>query len=192
MSKADISQLKDKYSNFGIKQQPTPKKKGTVSGARKNFNLKLEDEKFSEFNSTDWIMYFSNKYQEATEHEYIIIGKTSWFKEHAIYKSLIKEMAPQDIKLMIDFLFDSEQDIKPKAQSGSYLLSQAWLQSVYSSAKLWQRGEYKSTAQIQRDRYKSAVPEKRNREWTREPKDIKPTNATPILPKRKKKTKITF
>ncbi len=107
----------------------------------------------------------------------------------------MKDFTPKDIKLLIDFIFDSNQDIMPKLQAGSYLFSAKWIQGVYQSALLWQTGDYKTKAEINKEKYQSSIQEKRHREWikndeliekTDEPKEIK------ILLKRRKKGKITF
>ena len=196
MAKADLSKLKDKYSNFEMKpKKDTPLKKKSetkISASKRRFLAKLEDELFSEFTSTDWIMYFQNKYQEANGRGYVIVGKKAWSTEHSIYKSLMKDYSPKDIKLLIDFIFDSNQDIKPKLQAGSYLLSAKWIQGVYQSALLWQTGDYKTKAEINKEKYQSSIPEKRNREWIKNDDLIEKTNEPKVLPKRRKKGKITF
>lgn len=195
MADKDLSKLKSKYDNFEMKpkKETSLKKSETkISASKRRFLAKLEDELFSEFTSTDWIMYFQNKYQEANGRGYAIVGKKAWSTEHSIYKSLMKDFTPKDIKLLIDFIFDSNQDIKPKLQAGSYLFSAKWIQGVYQSALLWQTGDYKTKAEINREKYQSSIPEKRNREWIKNDDLIEKTNEPKVLPKRRKKGKITF
>ena len=59
MSNTDLSKLKSKYNNFEMK----PKKSVTKPTSKSKFDLKLENELFSEFTSLDWIMYFQLKYE---------------------------------------------------------------------------------------------------------------------------------
>lgn len=195
MANKDLLKLKSKYDNFEMKpKKETPLKKSEtkISASKRRFLYKLENELFSEFTSTDWIMYFQKKYQEATNRSYVIAGKKAWSIEHSIYKSLMKDFTPKDIKLLIDFIFDSNQDIMPKLQAGSYLFSAKWIQGVYQSALLWQTGDYKTKAEIKKEKYQSSIPEKRNREWIKNDDLIEKTNEPKILPKRRKKGKITF
>jgi len=195
MANKDLSKLKSKYDNFEMKpKKETPLKKSEtkISASKRRFLYKLENELFSEFTSTDWIMYFQKKYQEANNRSYVIAGKKAWSMEHSIYKSLMKDFTPKDIKLLIDFIFDSNQDIMPKLQAGSYLFSAKWIQGVYQSALLWQTGDYKTKAEINKEKYQSSIPEKRNREWIKNDDLIEKTNEPKILPKRRKKGKITF
>ena len=195
MANKDLSELKSKYDNFELKsKKDTPLKKSDtkISASKRRFLTKLEEDMFSEFTSTDWIMYFQSKYQEANGRGYAIVGKKAWSTEHSIYKSLMKDYAPKDIKLLIDFLFDSNQDIMPKLQAGSYLLSAKWIQGVYQSALLWQTGDYKTKAEINKEKYQSSIPEKRNREWVKSDELVKKEDEPKVLPKRRKKGKITF
>lgn len=196
MANNDLSKLKSKYNNFEMKpKKDTPlKKKGDkkISASKRKFLSKLDEGLFSEFTSTDWIMYFQKKYEEANNRGYVIVGKKAWSTEHSIYKSLMKDFTPKDIKLLIDFIFDSNQDIKPKLQAGSYLFSAKWIQGVYQSALLWQTGDYKTKAEINKEKYQSSISEKRNREWIKNDDLIEKTNEPKVLPKRRKKGKITF
>lgn len=184
--KKDLKNLKTKYSNFKLK----PKKKKTTNTESKSsnsyraFRKKLEEELFSEFRNIDWIYYFQLKYKECNKIGYPIVGSDGWAKERSIYKSAMKNFSPKDIKLMIDFIFDSDQDIVPKKQAGSYLLSKNWIQGIYRNAKLWEIGEYTPLSKFKKDRLTTV--KKRNREWT------KPVKDKPILPKRKKKGRITI
>lgn len=196
MANKDLSGLKSKYNNFELKSKkdtPLKKKSGTkISASKRRFLAKLEEELFSEFTSTDWIMYFQSKYQEVNSRGYAIVGKKAWSTEHSIYKSLMKDYTPKDIKLLIDFLFDSNQDIMPKLQAGSYLMSAKWIQGVYQSALLWQTGDYKTKADINKEKYQASIPEKRNREWVKSEDTVEEAKETRVLPKRRKKGKITF
>ena len=186
MSNADLSKLKSKYNNFEMK----PKKSVTKPTSKSKFDLKLENELFSEFTSLDWIMYFQLKYEKATSKKYFIAGQKAWVVEHRIYKSLMKEFTPKDIKLLIDFIFESNQDIMPPLQAGAFLYSSKWIQTMYQSATLWQTGDYKNKAELNKEKYKASITPIRNREWTGSDKED--NKGSKVLPKRKKKSKITF
>lgn len=196
MANKDLLGLKSKYNNFELKSKkdtPLKKKSDTkISVSKRKYLAKLEEELFSEFTSTDWIMYFQSKYQEVNGRGYAIVGNKAWSTEHSIYKSLMKDYTPKDIKLLIDFLFDSNQDIMPKLQAGSYLMSAKWIQGVYQSALLWQTGDYKTKADINKEKYQASIPEKRNREWVKSEDTVEEAKETRVLPKRRKKGKITF
>src|SRR5699024_4581924 len=62
-----------------------------------------------------------------------------------------------ELKLMIDFVWDSDQDIVDKQTMGIWVLSKGWINSIYQNALLWQDGKYKP---------KSAPTH--NREWIAE------------------------
>lgn len=128
--------------SVGLKKRVKSGKVQKISTSSRRFKVLLDDEMFSEFSSLDWIFYFQKKYFDTNKRTYVINGGMAWNKEHSIFKALIKNYTPKDIKLMIDFLFDSSQDIKDKKQVGSYLVSSKWVDSIYRTAKLWQDGEY--------------------------------------------------
>jgi len=162
-----------------------------LSASKRVFNYLLEEELFSEFKSLDWIFYFQKKYWETNNRVYEINGEHGWRVEHSIYKALIKNYAPKDIKLMIDFLFDSSQDIKEKRQVGSYLLSSKWIDSIYRNAKLWQDGEYlnrrETWAKEAKEQKEKEIDEKfQAREWTSTKTEDNPKK------NKEKKSKIRF
>lgn len=195
MATADLMKLKSKYANFEMKPKEAPLKKmdTKMSASKRKFLTKLDEELFSDFTSTDWIMYFQKKYEDCNRRGYAIVGQKAWSVEHGIYKSLMKDYAPRDIKLLIDFIFDSNQDVMPKIQAGSYLLSKNWIQGMYQNATLWQTGDYRNKAEINKQKYNASIPEKRNREWVPEKEqEIKAEPETKILLKRRTKGKITF
>lgn len=150
--------------------------KGVVqkkSSSQRAFKYLLDEELFSEFKTLDWIYYFQLKYHEATNKTYEISNKKAWTVEHSIYKRAMKDYTPRDIKLMIDFIFDSNQDIKDKKQCGSYLLSAKWADSIYRSAKLWQEGEYFTRRELwdkqnRKSNEESIKTKFKSREWTTE------------------------
>lgn len=141
------------------------------SSSQRAFKYLLDEELFSEFKTLDWIYYFQMKYLEANKRPYEITNKQAWTVEHSIYKKAMKEYTPRDIKLMIDFIFESNQDIKEKKQCGSYLISTKWADSIYRCAKLWQEGEYFTKRELWDKQNKKSNEEStktkfKAREWT--------------------------
>src|SRR3712207_1017692 len=103
----DLIAQKPKTTNTeSIKHKKEDK---NLSSAKKRYLAKLMDERFNEFNSGDWIMYFQDAYKEATGENYIV---GFYPKAHAIFKRLIKEFTVLEIRNMIDFIFKSNQDIE--------------------------------------------------------------------------------
>lgn len=133
-----------------------PKKKQTGTAMQNNkmrFLQKLEDEAFYEMDEKDWFQYFVHKAQE-NGVRYIT---RNYAKEYAIIKSILNELSWLDLKNMIDFVFDSNQDIVDKRTVGIWILSKGWINSIFQSTQLWKAGQYKP---------KSAP--KHNREWVAE------------------------
>lgn len=170
------------------------KKKGNLTPAKRAFLNKLEKGMFSEFKNTDWIMYFQQKYKEVNGRGYSLVGEVAWRNERSIYNSLIKKFPPKEIKLMIDFLFDADHDMKPKVQLGAYIMSSKWIDSTYNNALLWRDGLYMTQAQFRNKQYQEAKPAKRNREWipTETKEEVAVSSDVKVLPKRKKKSVLEF
>lgn len=114
---------------------------------------KLEDELFNEFNEKDWFQYFVMK---AEEHgiKYLV---RNYAKDYTIIKSILNELSWDELKTMIDFVWDSNQDIVDKRTVGIWVLSKGWINTIYQNSVLWKEGQYKP---------KSAPS--RNREWVAE------------------------
>jgi hypothetical protein len=161
--KPDRSKVVDLFNPFGeeevvvkktrIKQkrelkQTRQKKKPT--NALGIFEEKLEEGKISSFDHRDWYYYWRKKAEE-NGVRYIT---SNYPKDYAIIKSLMNELSWQEIKAMIDFVWDSEQDIQDKRTVGLWILSKGWVNTIYQNTKLWIDGDYKP----------KKAP-KRNREW---------------------------
>lgn len=126
-----------------------PKEKANDSN-KARFMQKLADELFSQFDHKDWFQYFVHKAQEQNV-KYLT---RNYAKEYAIIKSIMGEMTWRELKDMIDFVFDSNQDMVEKRTVGLWILSKGWINSVYQNTLLWKEGKYKP----------KTAP-KRNREW---------------------------
>ena len=90
-----------------------------------------------DYNERDWVKYFSIKRSEAG------VIYLSRMHDVAIMKKLMKTVNAADIKLMIDFIFDSNQNIVEKKTASISLLSSSWYDTMYSNAKMWNAGTYK-------------------------------------------------
>lgn len=145
------SKSKPTYKSAGAEK---PEKLSNTKNAR--FHRKLEGECFQEFDHNDWIEYFKHK---ADQHGIrYIVG--NFMKEQSVIKSLMRELHWDAIKGMIDFIFDSDQDITDKRTASIYLLSSGWINTMYQNSQLWLSGEYTPRSQKKND-----TP-KRVREWT--------------------------
>jgi hypothetical protein len=138
-----------------IKQKSSKKKQsGTaMQNNKQKFLTKLEEELFPEMDEKDWFQYFVHK---AQQHGIRYITR-NYAKEYAIIKSILNELSWVDLKNMIDFVFDSNQDIVDKRTVGLWVISKGWINSIYQSTQLWIAGQYKP---------KSAPSH--NREWVAE------------------------
>ena len=145
------------------RKQPQNSKGTANANNRARMMEKLEEERYHEFNEKDWFQYYVMK---AEEHgiKYLV---RNYAKEYTILKSILNELDWTELKLMIDFLYDSDQDIHPKQTLGIWILSKGWINSVYQSSLLWKDGKY---------RPKSAPTH--NREWIAEASTkTKPSNS---------------
>lgn len=152
MAKRDMSKVIDLFSvtveNKPLKRmkQNGSKKQGPTN--RKDIMMtKLAEGKFSEFDEKDWLQYFMLK---ASEHDIKYLNR-NYAKDYAILKSIMNELSWSDLKLMIDFVWDSDQDIKSKHDLGVWILSKGWINTIYQNALLWEEGKYKPS-KVQRNR----------------------------------------
>lgn len=96
---------------------------------------------FSNYTADDFLKYWKAK---AKEHN--VTYMTVKYKDKAILKSLLKNFKCEDIKLMMDYLWDSGEPImlrEGKLQFPSYglfLLSGGFLNPIYNKAVWWKKG----------------------------------------------------
>lgn len=134
-------------------------KKGTQSKGVANANNltrmmeKLEDERFMDFDEKDWFQYFVLKAKEQGV-KYLV---RNYAKDYTIIKSILSELTWDELKTMIDFVWESDQDIVDKRTVGIWILSKGWINTIYQNSVLWKDGQYVP---------KSAPS--RNREWVAE------------------------
>jgi hypothetical protein len=130
-----------------------PEKPTVMQSQKERFLHKLKEEEFSAFDHKDWFQYFVHKAQG----QGIRYLTRNYAKEYAIIKSIMNELPWTDLKNMIDFVFDSNQDIVDKRTVGLWILSKGWINTVFQSTQLWLDGDYKP----------KTAP-KHNREWKAE------------------------
>jgi hypothetical protein len=176
-------------SNYQLQDKPNAK----VSDSMRRFLNKLSEELFEDFSKSDWLMYFQMKFKECNGFGYHIAGKIQYSKHYAVISSLMKNYTTEDIKAMIDFLFDSSQDLQDKKRLTIYYLSGGFLTGVYLDSQLWLRGEYLNKRE-QWDKEKEEAKKKelqqnkRRREWTTKDEDKPQEKKVKKLPLKKKET----
>ena len=95
------------------------------------------------FTHKDWRDYFISQYEKQGRRYIITQSKVEHSKIKTILVNLMKLFVPRDIKLIIDFIFESDQDIVAKPTASISLLSSSWINSLYQNATLWEDGKYK-------------------------------------------------
>lgn len=149
----DVEEIVTPTTRMANKTKPKQEKGKANENNKARFLLKLEAEQYNEFDYKDWFQYFVHKAQSQGVR-YIT---RNYAKEYAIIKSILNEMSWVDLKNMIDFVFDSPQDIVDKRTVGLWVLSKGWINSIFQNTQLWINGKYKP---------KSAPLH--NREWVAE------------------------
>ena len=113
--------------------------RGVVSPKNKGI-IKSEGD-FDSYKAEDFLKYWKSKAKEKNVN-YITVK----FKDKAVLNSLLKSFSGADIKLMMDYLWESGEPINlregklPYASYGLFLLSGGFLNSIYNRAKWWKDG----------------------------------------------------
>lgn len=118
------------------------------------FDKMMADGDYHKFNAKDWITYYSRRFKDTFNVRYMSSG----VKDSAVMKSLLQNLDWEEIKLMIDFVFDCDHDLYNARQIGIFAFSKGWLNATYQSAHEWQAGTYKKKSEMRK------LP-RRNREW---------------------------
>lgn len=133
-----------------------PKRMTPLSATQKPLNSeqkyikKLHEKQFDKFISDDWIRYFRDK----AKSKGIKFLRGNVIKERTILNALMKKLTPEEIKVYIDFIFDSNQEIVDKRTVGIWIFSGGWINTIYQHSQLWIKGETKNVS--------------KNREWIEE------------------------
>lgn len=128
----------------------------------------LKNEEFHKFSPKDWITYYSERFHETFGSKYLSSG----VKDSAIMKSLLANLDWEDVKLMIDFVFDCDHDLFNTRQLGIFAFSKGWLNQTYQSAQEWQAGTYVKKSDLRK------LP-RRNREWNVASPKVEVTHGEP-------------
>lgn len=150
--KEELSENRIKDDSFKPRERKLLKKVANkkLSPAIRRFYQKLNQERFNDFNKTDWLMYFQKLYKDANGIGYFINGQQMYVKHYGVINYLMKNYSANDIRSMIDFLFTSNQDLFPKGQITIYHLSSGFLPQVYQNTQLWIIGKYKPNKELKK------------------------------------------
>ena len=113
--------------------------KGVVSSKTKGI-VKSEAD-LSNYTAEDFLKYWKSK-AKSRDVNYVTVK----YKDKAILKSLLKNFSCVEIKMMMDYLWDSGEPINlkdgklPYPSYGLFLLSGGFLSPIYNRAKWWKDG----------------------------------------------------
>lgn len=181
----DYSLVENLFSDSPVRKESIQRLSGrkatkTATNRKDLMNYKLSKGKFKDFDEKDWFQYFVLKAKQ-NNVRYL---QRNYAKDYAILKSIMGELSPEEIKNMIDFVWDCDHDIySPKSTMGIWILSKGWINTIYQNSVLWAEGKYKP---------KNAPM--RNREWVDEA-SVKPTEEEVKVDKKKpviRKKKVTI
>lgn len=162
----DLPESSQAFSNKPSLKSPKtriPPKSKPFSEGNNKFQTKLSEGLFNSFDKKDWVHYFI--YKASTQGIVYKVGHHA--REQAIMQSLAKDFTATDVKDMIDFIFDSTQDVVDKRTVGIWVLSKGWINTIYQNALLWKSGTYVSKKDSKGNKWAKPV---RNREWVSEDK----------------------
>lgn len=156
--KEQDKQLQSKVKDAGKKSE------AKKSASRLEYEAKLSDGLYNDFKCSDWIKYWQDK--ALTQGVTYYIPPSRYVVENQIFKRLMKEYPVNDLKTMIDFVWECEHDVYlNKPMMGTWILTKGWEQSVVQGALLWRDGQYKTNDQLKSEKRNGS---KRNREWVGE------------------------
>ena len=93
---------------------------------------------FSNYNASEWMKYWKSKAKEKNI-KYVAVK----YKDTDILKKLVSDFKSDEIKLMMDYLWDSGDTFTIRGETlhyssyGLYLLSSAFISSIYNKAIWW-------------------------------------------------------
>ena len=150
-------QVQGSYGNtvrkVSKRKSSTPKTtKNKVSFSEKYADLENWIDKFT---ASDLVFFFVEKAKEAGV-KYVVPNMA---KECGMFKNFLKKYTSKEICLMIEFVFNSNQDYLDKSTFSPSLLVSAWCNTIYRDSMLWVDDKYR--------------PKNSNREWSGEATDNK-------------------
>lgn len=143
--------------------------------ARKVYYHKLDEGLLGELTEKEWMMYFDDSFFRANRfYPRYPKDNLSFVKRKSVMQRVMSNFDAKEIKLMIDFLFQAEHDIKPKSQLNIFILSAGFLDVVSMSAQAWELGQYQTKSQMYREQRIQNSNQNTKREW-----DVEKHNSLP-------------
>lgn len=152
-----MESVKNRRSTFS--RGYSDSRKRSKSDRSKDFQYKYEhlEDTIDSFTTSD-LMYFFRKKAEECGVKYVIANVK---RDMGIFKKLQENYSVQEICLMIEFIFMSDQNYLDKASTQPTVLISSYCNTIYRDSILWAD-----------DKYCPSVPKPRkmskNREWTKE------------------------
>lgn len=145
----DLSKSKDLLNNFRamrnqiiVEPKDIGKKKSTKAkqSSYEKFMVKYNnlENTISTFRPLDLLFFFREKAGEANVR-YVISNQA---RDCGVFKILLDRYDPEEICLMIEFLFLSEQDYLDKTRLQPTVLSSRWCNTIYQDSLLWVEDKY--------------------------------------------------
>ncbi len=126
-------------TNLDKPKKPS-KKQGSNLSAYDKFLIKYYDleNSIDKFKPMDFLYFFREKAQEVEIH-YVI---SNYAKDCKVFKLLLDRYKADEILLMIEFLFMSEQDYLDKTRLRPTILISGWCNTIYQDSLLWVDDKY--------------------------------------------------
>ena len=119
---------------------PPSRKKQTASTPYEGFLRKYNDlENSIDSMGTRDLVYYFREIAEEQGFKYVI---SNIKKDMAIMKRLKTNYSNREICVMIEFLYESDQDYLEKDRLSPNLLASSWVNTIYADMKLWVEDKY--------------------------------------------------
>lgn len=131
-------------------EKKAPKKSTSIY--YENYRKKLENNQFDKFGTRDFLYFFKDTANDVGV-KYVI---SNYAKDMRVFK-LLKERgySNEEILIMIEFLFKSDQDYLDKRYIQPTVLISGWCNKIYQDSQLWLNDKYvpKSKAKFSQREY---------------------------------------
>lgn len=164
----DVSAIKEKLGLApSTKSNIVPLKKlRKLDTARMIYYYKLDSGLLGELDEKEWMMYFDDSFYKVNRfYPRYPKDNLSFIKRKSVMQRVMSNFDAKEIKVMIDFLFEAEHDIKPKSQLNIFILSAGFLDVVSMGAQAWELGQYQTKSQMYREHRVKNSNQNTNREW---------------------------
>jgi len=144
---------KQRLPKKGFKKDTQPKMSDTyINYKRKAENLQ---ENIDKFNVRDLVYHF-RELANQEGRKYVI---SNFAKEMAIIKRSLKNYEPKEIVLMMEFLFNSNQDYLDKSELSITILSSGYSNTIFKDSLLWANDQYmpRSTKKHSKREYNKVI-----------------------------------